>query len=138
MVNGEPDMGSLTGLSAIIVAFISGVAGPYIVARMHLKIKGITPQEAAQATNRATFRRYVDETATLAVELAHSAQETAVRAEGETIRVTEENKKLTKENTDLRERLKALEIAIKRIPKLEAQIKNLRMQLRTYKGKRKK
>lgn len=132
----DPDVGIWTTISAVIVAFITGVIGPYIVARLHLRSKGITPEEMVQATNRVGFRHHVDETARLAVEIAHDAQDTAAKAEKEAADMTEKNKQLTGENEELKRRVVSLELIAKRIPKLEAEIKRLRQQVRNYKRRK--
>lgn len=126
----EGVIGFWTAVSAVVCAFFTGVLGPYLVARFHLKSKGISPEELSQATNRVEYRHTVDESVRLAIGVAHDAQRIATLAEKETAEVIEKNKKLEEENAGLRARVTLLEQAVKEIPKLQREIKRLRLQLK--------
>lgn len=140
-----------TGIAAIIVGFLSGVVGPWIVARLNLHAKGLSPADLGRAANRAAYQQQVDERVGFAVTVAKEAMDNASSAKEELKAMTERNKrareensqlralllkkdeKLHQENKDLKVRLIILEKAVKRIPMLQAEIKKLKAQVRGYK-----
>lgn len=97
--------------SAVLVAFISGVAAPYVAARYKQKSNG-SPAERVQVASAAGFG---NGTARMAIQIAHEAQDAANKAEEETATVTEERdelrdrvRKLEEQNRRLRDRVKYL------------------------------
>lgn len=116
----------LTATSTIIVAFITAVVGPYVVAWATLKWRGINPKEAAHFTNRVQFKHKIDESVALAISIADQALQSAARAEASETLIVEKNKALEVANQLLHNRVAALEKVAARVPALEAEIVHCR------------
>lgn len=127
-----------TGISAIIVAFVTCVAGPYILARLNLKWKGITPQEAGQAVNRVQFAHKIDDSIALAISIADDALERAKKVDAEYAIQSAVNADLKVQNDLLTNRVTLLEKAAARIPGLEADIRKCHGQIKNFNLKKRR